>query len=652
MSSIFLLFRKMTNNVRGEGVVNLQLLRTTSSSLERVISSFYGPQCSQTLMTSSTGKAVVTCDGYTLLQSINATHPVSSIVTKAIDRCHSYSYDGCKTFIIYLSRFISLAEIDIISGKLLPHGSNLRGNMQVNEQQGKLYVSKCLRKIQTEVMPLVYYKVIEFCQRACDKKRSIHHTLKCVARTTLMPHFNPKLVDFLTDCLGKLIDIGEDLKNLRNSLQFLIKNFSCMCIRSPSQPYDRSTIIPSYIIQREFTLECDSKKEPRPVNIVMITTAIDTYLDHTATHETIKISSGSQLNESLICRIKHVRCFVDSCTKLDINVVLCSEGVPQFALDIFRARGISVVHYVLKEDIRLLEALTSTLAVTSINDLEKHNILTANSVRSISINGRNCVQVQVESSFSLNQIILCAPTIGLCDQLYLIVQKAVKAMTLCLQSEDVLQYTNYSSEIPLNLCLSKVTDYQNDSHTSESEGDNFMVQKAASSSRYMDFGGKNSKAKENYLDGYTDGYTDCLVVPGGGGFEQLVAHYLKVHVASDTDSDIRNVCNLIGESIMHILNILYRNTSERSKDKHAHIEIHHQLMEKLNQNTVLGLNRRGQPVDMLKAGFVVEPVITKIHTLNCVLALIEQLFRIDKIVSVRKHSSDSERHSSDSEQHE
>ena len=598
-----------------QGTVSLQLLRTVTSSLERVVAHFYGPQCCQTLMTSSTGKAVITSDGYTILHSILASHPLSIVITKAIDRCHSYTYDGCKTFIIYLSRFLALSEKEIQSGKFVPHGTNLKGNMNLNEQRGKLCISRCLRVALSEIMPVVYHNILEYCRSIADKNDTLH-LLKCVGRNTLMPHFNPKLCDFLTSLLENLLDVNADINSLKNSLHFLLDNFSCLCIRSANQPYDRSQTMSTYIIQRDFILVCDRISEPRPVNILLINTPIDKSADKSEPREIMRIASESQLSDSLICRIKKVRQFAESCANLCVDVIISSEGIPQFALDILRARNISVVHYVLKQDIAILEKLTSTLAVTETRDICRANVIAAKGVKSINVNGCCSVQLQLDSKFGVKHLVLCAPTVGLCDQLYLIMQKAVKAMTLCLKTEDLLQYFSSDSKHLDTVHLSGFQMTQNMLPTSERE--------------------TNGQHKRSLFltvgDECDDSIKGPLIVPGGGGFEQLVSKYLKECAVNEVDSDKANICKLIGESVMYILNVLQRNTSEQSNNKHAHIQVQHQLQDQLNRGSLWGLNRRGEPADVCKNAGVMEPVLMKIHTLNCVLVLLEQLFRIEKTV--------------------
>ena len=592
--------------------LTLHHLKTIAMSLERVVANFYGPQCSQTLMTSSTGKAVVTSDGYTILQSINASHPLSSMIKKAIDACHQYTYDGCKTFIIYLARFLSLAEIEVMRGTFLPDGAHGKGNRQANECQSVLSISHCLRKIIDETMPNVYAEAIYYCCRNYKQMRSLNETLKCVANTTLMPHFNPKLCHFLTEIIGDSISDTKETESIRKSLDVMLRYYDSICIRIPDQPYDRSQTVASYIIQREFTLVCDAVKNRNTLNVVLMKTTLYRTNGAEEPHKTLKIKGSLQIKDSLIGKVKTVTTFADQCLKLDIHAILTSEGVPQFALDILRARGISVVHYVLKEDITVLESLAGTLAVADIDDLSESNVIQAKQVCPISICGRKCVHIQLESKIKVKNLILCAPTVGMCDQLYLSIQKAIKAMYLCLIEDP--QDSIVNSEIDVN-------------QTSDKD----KLHSASS----VDSGSRNSSKSEN--DSIKSN-CDLLAVPGGGGFELLVSNILKKHTKNVRNTNVRRLCYIISDILIEVVRILHTNTAESCKDKHDGVRIVEYLQRQFSEGLLLGFNRRGKPTELYKTG-VAEPLVSKIHTLNCVLSLLEQLLRIDQIVSVKSQKA-------------
>ena len=603
--------------------LTLHHLKTIAVSLEHVVANFYGPQCSQTLMTSSTGKAVVTSDGYTILQSINASHPLSSMIRKAIDKCHQYTYDGCKTFIIYLSRFLTLAEVEIMRGTFLPNGAHGKGNRQANEYHSVLSLSHCLRKIIDETMPIVYDEAMKYCNTSYKPQQSLIETLKYVAKTVLMPHFNPKLCDFICEIIGDCISDNKYTQIIQESLDFLLKHLDCMCIRIPDQPYDRSQTAASYIIQREFTLVCDAVKKSNSLNVILMTTPIYRVNGAEEPNETLKIKGGIQIKDSLISKVKTVTNFADRCVKLNINVILTSEGVPQFAVDILRARGISVVHYVLKEDIAVLESLADTLAVSDIDDLDENHIIQAKQVCPISVCGRKCVQIQIESKIKVKNLILCAPTVGMCDQLYLCVQKAIKAMYLCFKKGDLPGYAvgNSGHDYLVDDIRKSEMQVLHSAPCTKSENDHTKV---------------NNDLEDNVTKAQCG---DLLIVPGGGGFELLVSNILKKEAENVTSTNVKHLCSIISDMLIEVVRILHTNTSETCKDKHAGKHAVEYLQRHLSRGLLLGLNRGGNPTDVSKTG-VLEPLAAKMHILCCVLSLLEQLLRIDKIVSVKRQKAE------------
>ena len=91
-------------------------LITISSSLSRVIEESFGPNGLNCMITTPSGKLIITRNGDCILQSLNMAHPIGHVIMSAIHKHHLMTGDNSKTMVLWLTE--ALNKVCIIEPKV------------------------------------------------------------------------------------------------------------------------------------------------------------------------------------------------------------------------------------------------------------------------------------------------------------------------------------------------------------------------------------------------------------------------------------------------------------------------------------------------------------------------------------------------------
>jgi chaperonin GroEL (HSP60 family) len=303
---------------------------------------------------------------------------------------------------------------------------------------------------------------------------------------------------------------------------------------------------------------------------------------------------------------------------------------------------VSVIANVLERDVEVLEMLTGKLSINTVKDtVNESNIISLNGISELIIGGKKYVQLKLGNSiYPIKHLIICAPTIGLCDQLAVNLQKGLNALKMCLNAgelENKMPYIRYSSssehnerEGVENGSTDLTREDSNDFSDWEVKSDLEIDKKSGTDCSYNNYGNMQHHSGPQ-IPSVTEQFN---IVEGGGAFEILFHKLLQDFTTSCTDPNLSLMCEILEKTMISLVKTLYDNTSIQSESSRGFLVVKTILQEKRNGD-LWGLNRRGIPGCMSEQG-VIEPLMSKIHVLHCVLNLVEQLLGIDQIVSVRK----------------
>ncbi|KAH3772540.1 Bardet-Biedl syndrome 10 protein homolog isoform X2 [Dreissena polymorpha] len=620
--------------------VDLHLILQVVSSLRKVVASGYGPQCAHTLLTSQTGKAVVTSDGLTIIEALNVAHPLAQVIVKAIQSCMRQTQDGAKTFLLLLDNLIINIGHHIAKGCFSHSGLCSLSQPRVL-QNGMLCARKAIGEFENDILPIiksaVYKRCLDFREEVLQQI-GMSEVLKRVCNATIMPHYSGRVSNFMSDLLVMSVLGGQEAVSYSN-IRFVSQYFQKLVVKVPNRGYSECTTVEPLLIRNKVKVAVSGINilVEKEIKALVLMSGVDlTTASGDLNRETINIKHGT-LTSLLLHRRKSVQSFAGTCQRLKISLLLCSETVPNYAGEIFEKHGISVIAFVESDDIELLEMLTKKLALSSIYDeISDINVIELQKVSEMTIGGENYTQLLVPGLINWKHLIVCAPTVGLVDQATIVFSKALHALNMCFVDINTLNYdaehesVNERATNPANHNLA-----ENDVGITKSEDDECVteldnVEKSANFSKGDCFG-KKILANDVEGDKLGDNSSVILFIQGGGTFEVLMSVILQRLVSKCTDVNTAEVCKAMSDMFKDCVHTLHDCTAKQGHDTRRLNEI----WSKLQKEQSCGLSRRGNPIDWTNSP-VFEPIASKMHVFECVVGLIKQLLGLDGIVSVKK----------------
>ncbi|KAK3085776.1 hypothetical protein FSP39_008571 [Pinctada imbricata] len=564
---------------RRSKTVNVGSISDVTRVIENLLTSGFGPQGKHTLMSTSTGQVTVTNHGAVILNSLHFAHPIARVVLDAVNKTVSFTGDGCKTYVTYLNSFMEVLKD--------AHSENC------------MEVCKNLELFRMHVYPTLVEKVVEKSEvtnLAVNREES-EMIIKSVFRQVLHSQHSAKLVDIFSSFLFSAVfdESANSTVNFWERLQFLIDNFDSFVIKLPTMPYRECEVLDPIIIQRDFTTSLQNFDGEQEINFVMCTCGIEDALSQDGFSEVINLTSNQDFCKFMAFQRKKVEKFVKNCKENSVSLVLSQERIPDFALEIFNSNGISAIHYVLSEDITLLENVLQKQAIVDVHDdIVEHNICAARKCIVLVLSGKKHVQIVLHKTAQMcpKTLIVAAPTQGLCDQLVLTLKSCLKVLSLC----DV---RNFSDPHILNAYFSKTDTWKN-------------------------FDWSSSPL--------------CMTINGGGSFEIFCSKFLKEYSKTIDEPSLKNFCLQLSTSLLSVPRILHRNNSviqeNLSKDFIEKMSML-QIKELDGDSGLVGIDRRGNIKCMSNEG-ISESLSVKLYIFNGFLELLQTLMRIDNIVGVSK----------------
>ncbi|KAL4234924.1 hypothetical protein ACF0H5_006565 [Mactra antiquata] len=577
----------------------------------------------------------------TILEALQAEHPVARLVFQAIQNCHTVTKDGSKLFLLYLRNILVNIQQDILQGSFSHNGTNLKLINTSQQEASTLCVRKHIEHLKREILPRIYKQVIAHCelvrrQLRLDRIVCQQGVIKNILKTAMMPHYSVVQCDFYADLLVSCLPIDDVYRNMSEALQLTVDNFDHLVIKVPNHPYKDCAVLPMFLIKQRFKYKWEKLKARKQLKAVVLNCSCFVS-ESDEVSDTVKITESIGIEKLIVCQRSVVEKFVRSLEHNNIDIILCSCTLPNYVVDIFRRNRVSVISNVLEDDIELMELVSNKLNINNLSeDIDDVNIIKLSDVNEIIIGGREYIQLKFEDhTKSLKHLIVCAPTVGLCDQLALTLHKALNALKLSFLPIDEFNDNHFNrSEY-----LQNMGDLDTRKLSIEDHGcDVIKTTKIFPQVAYLI---PDREVSDTVL---TDTDTDDIwqniaAIEGGTSFEILLAHLLKKYSVDCIDTNLSNLCDILEKAMLSVVQKLYENTNIEPKNKRNFLKIETLLKTKVCSDSLWGLDRRGLPCYLLDKG-VLEPMFVKFHTLNCVLDLLYQLLGINKIVSCKKIKDD------------
>ncbi|KAL8575936.1 hypothetical protein ACOMHN_027334 [Nucella lapillus] len=306
-----------------------------SSALAGLVQDLLGPGGQQTLLSTSTGKVMVTRDGLTILSSLHLAHPVAHFVMQSLRSHSSLHRDGSKTFVIYLSQIL----------KDIAHRINGKTRQSaVSRVKLSLELNKFLCSDFQHVAKLVVDKVkvcsLEKCEEDCVS------VVKKILQGSLQTCLQKQMVPFFTDFLTAFLSFENPGKgDLEYQLEHILQHFDMYHSKITTQPLQKSRVCEGIFLEADLQTIFLGKIEDGAVlskRFALMDVNFD-YSQNERGENVVSVHLTSRKLETFFSqKRKSLESAVKSLKSAGVNVLLCSDTIPQFMQGLCRENGISV----------------------------------------------------------------------------------------------------------------------------------------------------------------------------------------------------------------------------------------------------------------------------------------------------------------------
>lgn len=598
--------------------MDFRTVKLICSALENVVKRSLGPLGLQTLLSTDTGHLVVTNDGLTMIEALHLSHPVAKLITQSLSKAINYTEDGSKTFILWLAKSVSDIEEEI-SLNSTQSGST--------ENTCRIQMSKNLQKI----LPGLLKGVVEYVwdhstMRTCTKHLDQAILNKRVIHSVIRPHFPQNISNIFTELLCTMTQFDSS-RDFRRCLEYLIDNLELLCIKVVSQPYTSSSLLESFLIQRDFMVYCPHGLNGN-VKFVLVRCVMGQLNKEKKNNEKIKLTTSQQIYQYLQNQKKSIENFITVCQSNAVTLVLSTEKIPDFALTLFQASDISVVHFVSEEEAEFLQTSLKLQPIANIFDaVEANNIGLATQCSLLVISGRRCVHLGLPKL--PHMLLVCGLSDKLCKQVMLACSKALKVLLHYHRTENLMSIVaqgEITNQVTQGEIISKIPE-------SLKEINNFFPKDIAK----MDY----QHQSDSLMETTTNGLKLCICrnSVSGSSFEFMAAKYCQERAKElrVADSELSTLCGIISKALLTVPQCLHENSCGSQRDKINFIAKQQHVFSVLE-----GIGKRETDVDTLSllkychgSDDCVEPLSSKLHLLSTLIELLIQLLRIDSVIGVK-----------------
>ncbi|XP_064618621.1 Bardet-Biedl syndrome 10 protein homolog [Lineus longissimus] len=396
--------------------------------IESILAKSFGPNPSQTMLSSSTGKMLLTSDGVTVLESLHLSHPVAKLILKSVLSFHKISGDGSKTFILMLSAF--LREVASSSSS---HGSYSCKDLH-----------RSCAKFQATLHQELFPSLLNYATNIPNDSNADLFWSMCrnITRTSMQGKCPDSVSDTLTNLLTDFLKQSvPSVQSLFSNISEIVHTFSMACRKIHGAFPDSSKVIDGIIISRDFAVDSGSLTSGGGVRFVFLKCPLGDI--STMNSDTVTMDTRGSVGLGNIFEWQHrvIRNILSSYRTLGVNLILCSDSVSDVTKHLCREFNISVISFIPEDEVEALQQITHIHPVSNcVELLSCEDIGVASGCETVIINGRKCFQLKGLKTCGRiiqKQILVCAPTESVATMYELILTNALKTVEVWLDMDNL-----------------------------------------------------------------------------------------------------------------------------------------------------------------------------------------------------------------------
>ena len=613
--------------------ISLDQIIHITDMLAGLVQDMLGPAGQQTLLSTHTGKALVTRDGLAILNSLHIGHPVGRCIVQSLQSYCSVHCDGSKTFMLYLSQALRAIRDQLNRDGLQSPYARARLASELNQYMNTNF---------EQIVELVLNKMKS---NSANCHETVMSTAIKVLKTSLHTCLHKHLTAFFTDMLSSFLSLScPRPDNVEQRLAHLLQNFSMYHTKVPTQPQQKSRICHGVLLETDLSADQIRADAQQYRKFALMDVDFDGDEKERGGNSVSVHLSSATVADLLGYKRKSFHLLLSSLQAAGLDILICSDVVPQFVVGMCKEKGISI-QCVQHEKLVFLSALTGVPIVKDMCQRDHKGYMFSASMSSfVRIGNKTHTLIELSrkscSILPLKHMIVCAPTEGLCDQLCQSLYKALKAVHEYLTPFDwnsmrisvpsnVFPVHDSGSLRPVLACVSqKGSNVHVEGDTSNSACDKSIV--------------RNRKGGDACFENQQHSSpSSCplFTVSVGGTFEALVS--CAISEASPQNSLSRQrIDKLIKKMLVSVPQTLHaRLCSTKHGQQRQFTETWTSMLSSVSQGRLFGLGVHGDKDSVCESTSVsqyTEPLVPKLSLVAHVLQLLVQLLRLEAVVPVRK----------------
>ncbi|XP_060706675.1 Bardet-Biedl syndrome 10 protein [Hemiscyllium ocellatum] len=413
--------------------MDLEKLVHIADTLEKIVLSCFGPDGGQVLFVRDTGDIQITKDGCRILESLLLDHPAARLMVQSVSAHCRRSGDGAKSFIVLLAAMLR----------------GVRAESRGREPACQRWLAKGLAQLEQEVLgPVMGRQLAPHCIQALSpcagrlqlRAGPVARVLEAYFAGKVGPTHSLLLTQLAWDYLGQLGG-GQEERGLRLEAD-------CspgLLVTVPGLPVGSSRVLAGLPLSRGLALPCG--RAQGPTLAVVVGTSLLPPLSQAGS--TLRPEGPEGLSKARSWARARLEETLSQLQSLGVGLLLSGPKQPDCVLEQARNRGLSVVHCLPDQELALLRRLSGAEAHHCLTGLRAADTLLASFIRPNPL----VPQSQLLLGFPGLQgcqphcLLVCAPTLGLAQQLRDALHGAFTLLRLLLPGTTTLQEGQGTGEL-------------------------------------------------------------------------------------------------------------------------------------------------------------------------------------------------------------
>ena len=424
-------------NMANIHAVKFREIQTIVSTLQKGLTTGYGPSFQHTVISTTSGKVLITNKGIDILKTFNISHPIAQYIISCVSNNQFDSGDDSKTFMAMLNELFTRSE------SIVECGSN---SNQSHHRESVTRLAQDVSTVLNDILPALFLAMDRFCSRS---QLTVGKNLEIGFKSLVMGAMNSHLLEYDASHMANLVVKwllswieSDGVESTVSIVNFILDNLNIVVIQNPGHTLTSSSLLPGFLVSRGYCnvepSQCYDAVDGESVKLLLMNCSIETASDD-FNHQ-IEFQLPDPEDQAMVERIitqkrKRTEEFIQHVHRLGIKLILTTVQLSTLEKTLCSRYGIAAVHTIPEDELNYISAMLNLHILTDIHELTKENIGHAKSCRQSVIGSHNHLNLQViDTTAHPSCLIISAPTEGICHQTANLISDSLKVIRSALVS--------------------------------------------------------------------------------------------------------------------------------------------------------------------------------------------------------------------------